>query len=123
MEGHRARWILDLLASTTTVGAISPRDLVAAEIGPALALGSGAAIKLVDISVALHGRLPATFRAFCAGDVSWHKATILAELTAPLTDEQARAVEDTVLPKAAGHPGATPRRGAPRGRPGRPRRR
>src|SRR3954447_13525740 len=102
MEGHRARWILDLLASTRTVGGISPRDLVAAEIGPALALGSGAALKLVDISVALHERLPATLRAVCAGDVSWFKATILAELTAPLTGEQARVFEDTVLPKAAG---------------------
>src|SRR3954454_13248124 len=102
MEGHRARWILDLLTSTTTVGAISPRDLVAAEIGAALRLGSGAALKLVDISVALHDRLPATLRAVCAGDVSWYKATILAELTAPLTGEQARVVEDTVLAKAAG---------------------
>src|SRR3954454_11782510 len=101
MEGHRARWILDLLTSTTTVGAISPRDLVAAEIGAALRLGSGAALKLVDISVALHDRLPATLRAVCAGDVSWYKATILAELTAPLTGEQARVVEDTVLAKAA----------------------
>src|SRR4051812_78567 len=102
MEGHRARWILDLLAGTTPVGPISARDLVAAEIGAALALGSGAAIKLVDISVALRDRLPATLRAVCAGSLSWYKASILAELTAPLTDEQTRQVEDLCLPRAAG---------------------
>ena len=99
-EGDRARWILQLLRETTPVGPISAREQVAGEIGPALKLGSGAATKLVDISVALRDRLPATLRAVCDGHLSWYMATILAEGVAALTDEQARAVEDTVLAKA-----------------------
>src|SRR4051794_4978349 len=102
MDGQIALAILHELRTTTPVGPISPRAQVAAEIGAALALGSGAAMKLVDISVALRDRLPATLRAVCAGSLSWYKASILAELTAPLTDEQARQVEDLCLPKAAG---------------------
>src|SRR4051794_28413986 len=101
MDGQIALAILHELRTSTPIGGISARDLVAAEIGAALRLGSGAAITLVDVSVALRDRLPATLRAVCAGSLSWHKATILAELTAPLTDEQARAVEDLCLPKAA----------------------
>src|SRR5437764_6409746 len=56
-DGQIALRILQLLRTTTPVGPISPRDLVAAEIGAALALGSGAALRLVDVSVALHERL------------------------------------------------------------------
>src|SRR3954452_25060308 len=100
--GHRALWVLQLLRETTPIGGGSARDLVAGEIGPALGLGSGAAVKLVDISVALHQRLPATLRAVCDGRLSWYKATVLAEAVAPLTDDQARQVEQQVLPKAAG---------------------
>src|SRR3954447_23216979 len=100
-DGQIALRVLQLLRTTTPIGPVSARDRVVGEIGAALRLGSGAAIKLVDISVALHERLPATLRAVCGGSLSWHKATILGELTAPLTGEQARQVEDTVLPKAA----------------------
>src|SRR5947209_1789236 len=60
--GHRALWVLQLLRETTPAAGVSARDLVAAEIGPPLGLGSGAAIKLVDMSVALRDRLPATLR-------------------------------------------------------------
>src|SRR4051794_23432492 len=102
MDGQIALAILHELAATTPIGGISARDLVAAEIGAALTLGAGAAMKLVALSVALHERLPATLRAVCDGSVSWYKATILAEAVAPLTDAQARAVEEMVLPKAAG---------------------
>src|SRR3954453_11937693 len=70
VEGHRAQWVLQLLRETTPVGGISPRDQVAAEIGAALRLGSGAATTLVDVSVALHERLPATLRAVCGGSLS-----------------------------------------------------
>src|SRR3954471_14057535 len=100
--GQRALWVLQLLRETTAIGGGSARDLVAGEIGPPLGLGSGAAVKLVDISVALHHRLPATLRAVCDGRLSWYKATTLAEAVAPLTDDQARQVEQQVLPKAAG---------------------
>ena len=101
LEGQRARWILQLLATTTPTGGLTARQLVAAEIGPALGLGSGAATTLVDICVALHTRLPATLRAVCADGLSWYKAIKLAELTAPLTPEHARLVEEQTLPKAA----------------------
>src|SRR5207302_11248181 len=93
-------WVLRLLRETTPAAGVGARDLVAGEIGPALGLGSGAAIKLVDLSVALHERLPATLRAVCDGELSWYKATILAEAVAPLTDDQAHQVEQLVLAKA-----------------------
>src|SRR4051794_6732928 len=109
MDGQLALAVLHELRTTTTVGLIRPRDLVAAEIGPALGIGSRTATDLVDLCVALHTRLPATLRAVCAGDLSWYKATKLAELTAPLTIDQARRVEEMVLAKA---PERTPARHA-----------
>ena len=102
LAGNRALWIVQLLAESSPVGLISPRDQVAAEIGPALGIGSRTAIDLVDVCVALHTRLPATLRAVCAGDLSWYKAVKLAELTAALSLDLARRVEDMVLAKAAG---------------------
>src|SRR3954471_19314526 len=82
MDGQIAMAVLHELHTTSTVGMISPRAVVAAEIGPALGIGSRTATDLVDVCVALHTRLPATLRAVCAGDLSWYKATKLAELTA-----------------------------------------
>src|SRR4051812_40924403 len=102
MDGQIALAVLHELHTTSTVGLIRPRDLVAAEIGPALGIGSRTAIDLVDVCVALHTRLPATLRAVCAGDLSWYKATKLAELTAALSLDLARRVEEMVLAKAGG---------------------
>src|SRR3954453_6012539 len=102
MDGQIALAVLHELNSTSTVGLIRPCDLVAAEIGPALGIGSRTATDLVDVCVALHTRLPATLRAVCAGDLSWYKAVKLAELTAALSLDLARRVEDMVLAKAAG---------------------
>src|SRR6059036_3052542 len=102
MDGQIALAVLHELHTTTTVGLISARDLVAAEIGPALGIGSRTAVDLVDVCVALHTRLRATLRAVCAGDLSWYKAVKLAELTAALSVDLARRVEDMVLGKAAG---------------------
>jgi hypothetical protein len=101
-DGQVALSILAELRATSPTECLSARELVAAEFGPALGLGSGAATKLVDTTIALHSRLRATFAAVCAGELSWYKASILVERTAPLTDEQARAVQDKVLPGAAG---------------------
>src|SRR4051794_1026099 len=109
MDGQIALAVLHELNSTSTVGLISVRDLVAAEIGPALGIGSRTALDLVDVCVALHTRLPATLRAVCAGDLSWYKAVKLAELTAALSLDLARRVEEMVLAKA---PGRTPARHA-----------
>src|SRR4051794_39358522 len=114
MDGQIAMAVLHELHTTSTVGLISPRDLVAAEIGPALGLGSRTATDLVDVCVALHARLPATLRAVCAGDLSWYKAVKLAELTAALSVDLARRVEEMGLAKA---PGRTPARHADAGRP------
>src|SRR4051794_9569198 len=102
MDGQIALAVLHELHTTSTVGLISARDLVAAEIGPALGIGSRTATDLVDVCVALHTRLPATLRAVCAGDLSWYKAVKLAELTAALSLDLARRVEDMVLAKAGG---------------------
>src|SRR4051812_25043386 len=102
MDGQIAMAVLHELHTTSTVGLISARDLVAAEIGPALGIGSRTATDLVDVCVALHTRLPATLRAVCAGDLSWYKAVKLAELTAPLSLDLARRVEEMVLAKAGG---------------------
>jgi hypothetical protein len=101
-DGQIAMDILDLLAAVDPRELLTPATLVAAEIGPALGIGSGAATKLVDVTVALNTRLRATFRAVCAGALSWYKASILAEATAALTDDQARLVEAAVLARAAG---------------------
>src|SRR5881227_1239431 len=79
LEGHRSLWILQLLRDTPPNGGLTARQLVAAEISAALKLGSGAAVRLVDISVMLRDRLPATLRAVCDDAISWYMATILAE--------------------------------------------
>lgn len=101
-DGQIALAVLDLLASTSRHEALSPRVLVAAEVGPALGLGSGAATKLVDTVMALNSRLRLTFAAVVRGDLEWHKAVMLAEATAPLTDAHAREVEQRVMANATG---------------------
>jgi hypothetical protein len=80
---------------------LSPAVLTAAEFGVALRLGSGGADRLVATSTALAARLPATFAALHRGELSWAKATVIAERTAVLTAEDARRVEELVLPHAA----------------------
>jgi hypothetical protein len=55
----------------------------------------------VDTSLLLDERLPATIAAARAGDLSWDKATTLAQLTASLDLARAREVEARVLPRAA----------------------
>src|SRR3954469_11600138 len=57
LDGSRALWIVKLLAETSPVGPISARDQVAAEIGPALGLGSRPGTRLVDGGVALPSRV------------------------------------------------------------------
>src|SRR3954452_19659568 len=74
MDGQIALAVLHELHTTSTEGLISARDLVAAEIGPALGIGSRTATDLVDVCVALHTRLPATLRAGCDRDLFWYKA-------------------------------------------------
>src|SRR5947209_13321349 len=99
-DGQRALWLIDLVRTTPAIGPMSSREQVAGEVGAALNLGPVTATTLVNVSMALAQRLPATLRAVCDGVVSWQKATVLAEMTAGLTDEQPRAVEDATLPAA-----------------------
>jgi hypothetical protein len=100
-EAHRTRAVAATVAASPDGNEI-PRELHAsAQIGPALGLGSGAADTLITASPELTGRLPATFAAMLAGELSWRKASSLALATIGLTDEQAGAVEAKVLTKAA----------------------
>src|SRR5947209_15902654 len=73
-DGQIALAVLELLRTTSPREALSPRTLVAAEIGPALGIGSGAATKLVDTVTALNSRLRATFAAVVRGQLDWYKA-------------------------------------------------
>ena len=47
-------------------------------------------------------RLPALHQAMLAGDIDAHKAKVICEQLLLLSDEQARAVVDKILPEAAG---------------------
>lgn len=80
---------------------LSASALTSAEFSVALGLGSGAADRLVATSTALAARLPDTLAAIEEGELSWPKATVIAERTAALTPGQARRVEELVLPAAA----------------------
>lgn len=73
-----------------------------AEVGAALRLGDGESSALVDASRELPSRLPLTWSAMLAGDLSWRKARTLLDHTAGLPDEQAAVTEAATLPKAAG---------------------
>ncbi len=81
---------------------VDARRLAAAEVGAALALGSGAADLLVDAASSAVTRLPGTMAAARRGELTWGKVVALALATAPLTDAQAAAVEARVLPGAGG---------------------
>lgn len=99
--GQVARAVADFHDRIDPDEILGPVRLTAAEFGAALRLGSGAADQLVHTAVALTRRFPDTLAAVVAGEVSWPKAVTVAERTAVLTPNQARAVEAVVLPKAA----------------------
>src|SRR4051812_7250854 len=73
-------------------------QLAAAELGPALRIGTATAQGLVTDARTLTRRLPDTLGAVREGGVSWRKATMLAEHTSVLSDDKAAAVEAKVLP-------------------------
>ena len=76
-------------------------NLVAAEIGTALRLSPNTAARRVHVAYDLTRLLPATMQALSEGRISYWQASAIATGTAGLTDEQARLVEDRVLPGAA----------------------
>jgi hypothetical protein len=77
-------------------------ESVGAEVAQALGISKQAADKLVDLAVALATRLTATAAALAAGQVDYLKAKIMAEVTAPLTDEAAWNAEKLALMQVGG---------------------
>jgi hypothetical protein len=72
------------------------------EVAAALVLTGQAAVTCLDLALDLAIRLPGTARALRAGVIDYLKARIIAEATRILTDADARAVEERVLPEAGG---------------------
>jgi hypothetical protein len=70
------------------------------EIGAALACTTRAAASQLDLAEDLIGRLPAVHQAMLDGRIDYPKALLLSRATYGLSDEQARAVADRVLPDA-----------------------
>jgi Domain of unknown function (DUF222) len=77
-------------------------DDAAAQVSLGLTLSHYGAEAWAALSVALRWRLPRTAAALATGQIDLLRARLLAEAVIPLTDEAARAVEDAVLPRAAG---------------------
>jgi hypothetical protein len=77
------------------------RDAVG-QIEMALKLTHYQAEELADLAITLTWRLPATGQALAAGAIDLDRATLIAQATSVLSEEQARAVEQKVLPAAGG---------------------
>jgi Domain of unknown function (DUF222) len=67
------------------------------ELAAELRMSTGTARNQLDLAVALLSRLPGTLAALEAGEIDLRRAKAVAEVTAPLSDEQAAAVETRVL--------------------------
>jgi hypothetical protein len=74
-----------------------PHDYLADEIAHALGESRRAADGLAAVAETLDGKLPGTRAALLDGIISPAKARIIANGTALLDDDEARAVEDKVL--------------------------
>ncbi len=77
-------------------------EFVSDEVAAALVLTGQAASTCLDLALDLATRLPGTARALRAGIIDYLKARIIAEATRVLSDADARAVEEMVLPGAGG---------------------
>src|SRR5579863_4975567 len=75
-------------------------EFVPDELAPALASSRGGAEVLLDLAWALEVQLPGTRAAFRSGVLNRGKAEIIAQATALLNPEQARAAEALVLDRA-----------------------
>ncbi|MGH3258266.1 MAG: DUF222 domain-containing protein, partial [Streptosporangiaceae bacterium] len=75
-------------------------EFVPDELAPALAASRGGAEVLLDLSWALEVLLPGTKAAFLSGILNRGKAEIIAQATALLDPEEARAAEALVLDRA-----------------------
>ena len=72
----------------------------AAQAGLGLALSPCGAAAWAGLAVALGWRLARTGAALADGTIDLYRAKVIAEATAPLTDEAARKAEDMVLDRA-----------------------
>ena len=72
------------------------------EVAVALQLTGPAAAQLLNESVLLDERLPATLAALHEGRSSWRHAQVLADLVAPLRDEVREVAEERLLARADG---------------------
>jgi len=72
------------------------------QIEMALRLTHYQAEELADLAVTLTWRLPATGKALARGAIDLERARLIAQATSVLSEDQARAVEDKILPAAGG---------------------
>jgi len=75
-------------------------DEACAQISLALTMSQAGASWWTDLAVTLRWRLPATFAKLRTGDIDLARARLIAEATAALDEDKARAVEAKVLPSA-----------------------
>jgi hypothetical protein len=72
----------------------------AGQVSLALALSTAGAESWASLAVALQWRLPRTAAALAEGHLDLYRAKVIAEATTPLSDEDARTVEDAIVPAA-----------------------
>jgi Domain of unknown function (DUF222) len=77
------------------------RDAVG-QIEMALKLTHYQAEELADLAITLTWRLPATGQALARGAIDLDRAKLIVETTSVLSEDQARAVENKILPTAGG---------------------
>ncbi|MBV9795294.1 MAG: DUF222 domain-containing protein [Actinobacteria bacterium] len=75
-------------------------EFIADEMAAALRLSTRTADAYLDLALDLATRLPRTATALREGSIDHLKARLISEATRILTDEQARAVEAQILPRA-----------------------
>jgi hypothetical protein len=77
-------------------------DEAVAQVSLALVMSQGQAAWWTHLGVTLAWRLAATGAALAAGEIDLSRARLMAEATEVLGEDAARAVEERILPKAAG---------------------
>jgi hypothetical protein len=89
-------------------------EYAADELACALSITGNAAHARLDLALILTRRLRGTLAALGRGDIDLYKARTLAEVTEPLSDAHAGAVEDRVLARAGGQTASQLRQAARR---------
>lgn len=97
-QGERTR----MLASLAQAG--KDNEFLPEELAPELGCSPVSARHKLEQASELCGRLPATVETLCTGEIDWAKAVALADITRPLSTEQAADVEQWTLRQAANKP-------------------